>query len=164
MTDQELEKEHLEQAHKVMKNGEQYVIDNAKEIPWIVRNLYIDIDRLHMEIMKRDEQIKREKQYNEWCEKNRLKGYASGHMTRCVGLFTIEHGLAEDVEKVRTVIRKLANNPAIAMDVRSALDKAVWYIGMYLEYRKDYYELRDTQKGLIRLEFKKKMAKKKAGD
>ena len=52
----------------------------------------------------------------------------------------------------------------IAMDVRNALDKAVWYIGMYLEYRKDYYELRDIQKDLIRLEFKKKMARKKAGD
>lgn len=119
------------------------------------------IDKLNAMRDERDmlqKKLDEELRYQEWCKKNRLRGYASGYPTRCVGLFMIEHHLAEDAEKVRTVIRKLANNPAIAMDVRNALDKATWYIAMYLQYRKEYYELRDIQKNLIRLEYKKKMA------
>ena len=125
---------------------------------------WMAMDAIRMERDDLRKKLDEEKRYQDYCIKNSLKGYASGHMTRCIGMFTIEHGVAEDVEKTRTALRKLANNPAIALDVRNDLDKASWYMMMYLYYRKEYYELRDTNEKLKQIDFRKKMAKKKAGD
>ena len=125
------------------------------------------IDKLNAVQDERDmlqKKLDEELRYQDWCKENRLKGYASGYMTRCVGRFVVEHEVAENSVIVQTGLRKLANNPAMAPDVQHMLDRAAWYVGMYLEYRKRYFMAMDMDKKLRNLEFRKRMAQKKAGD
>ena len=122
------------------------------------------IDKLNAMRDERDmlqKKLDEELRYQEWCKENRIKGYASGYMTRCVGRFTVEHEVAEQSMKVRIALRKLANNPAIAPDVQQTLEKAAWYAEMYLEYRKRYFMLMDMDKKLRSLGFRKLMAERK---
>ena len=129
-----------------------------------IKKLIDERDSLKAERDYLRKKLDEEKRYQQWCIDHRFKGYASGQITRCVGMFMIEHCIAEDVEKVKIVIRKLANNPVIAPDVQNALDKARWYLDQYLSYRKNYYELLDTDKAYRHLQARKWIAKKKTED
>ena len=114
------------------------------------------------DLLKTIRELDEERSYNEYVQKNKLKGYVAGYQTRCTSFnFMANHCLAEDAEKTRTAIRKLANNPALSMEARKELDKASWMIVMYINYRQKYYDLRDMSLRLKRLEFKKTIATKK---
>ena len=105
--------------------------------------------------------LQEEQDYQRWVKDHAFNGYTAGYITRCVNSsYIIEHRLAEECEKVKTSIRKLANNPALAMEARNTLDKAVFYVEMYMAYRKHYYDLLDTDKRLRLIEFKKQITKK----
>lgn len=130
-----------------------------------IKKIIEERDRLQVERDYYRKKLDEEKSYQEWCQKHRFKGYAAGYLTRCVGgMFMIEHNLAENIEKIRTSIRKLAHNPAIAPEFQKALDMAEIYLRLYMDYRKRYYELLNSDKHLRNVELRKMVAKKKADD
>ena len=106
-------------------------------------------------------ELDKEKHYQEIASKYRFKGYAAGNITRCVGTYTIENRLLADVESVKKTMMKMANNPALSEEVHKTMDKAVFYVDQYLEYRRHFYELLDTSNQLRSLAYRKDKLKRK---
>lgn len=123
-----------------------------------------EMEKLKAENEHLKKKLKFEEEYQEWVQKHRMKGYVAGHLSVCSPSYCIENRWFADVHNTQVQIRKLANNPALAMEARNVLDKATYYIEQYVYYLTKCRELLDTSSQLRHIETRKLLARnKKAG-
>jgi len=122
-----------------------------------------ELERLRAENKRLRDKLDEEEQYREYVQTHRLKGYVAGYLSRCSADYIVEHRATEIAEKTVIGLRKLANNPAFSAEAVTILDRATYFVRRYQELSKQYYSLLETDKHLRQINFKKMIAKKKAG-
>lgn len=98
-----------------------------------------------------------EKDYREYVQENRIKGYVSGYMSRMDINAVLDHQLAERAEKTVMVLNKMANNPVLSEEAHKALDESINMIRAFQYYREQYFELLRTNDHLKHLHYMKKI-------
>jgi len=111
----------MDDAEEALKKGEDYFRDNPKEIMYLLGALR---HRAYCLWQKYDE----EKQYQEWVQKHKIKGYVCGYMTRQLGSQIIARQSAELYEKEKIELRKLANNPILSEAAKKTIRRALWMV------------------------------------
>lgn len=135
--------ETLKKAEEVLKGGKEYVLENPddaiEQIYWL---------RYNAEMLKL--MLSEEKGYRDWVQKNRIKGYCCGYLTRQAGSQMIAHQTAEKYEQEKIELRKLANNPILSEAAKKTLRRALWMVNLGLWEHNQLCRIREGEKDAVK--------------
>lgn len=134
--------ETLKKAEEVLKGGKEYVLENPDDV---IEQIYWL--RYNAEMLKL--MLSEEKGYRDWVQKNRIKGYCYGYLTRQAGSQMIAHQTAEKYEQEKIELRKLANNPILSEAAKKTLRRALWMVNLGLWEHNQLCRIREGEKDAV---------------